>query len=486
MGDPVVSGAAANALAPAARLEPDAIGLAQDMVIGMASSAPAGTMAATLASLAAVAAYGGGPVLVLTAVPMLVIANAYRRLNMWNANCGASFEWVGRSISPYLGFLTGWLMVAGYVIGTVAEVVVLGPSALAVFGASSSGPWASVGIDTGVCVVMLAIAVAGIRITARTQIGMAVIEYVILTGISVAGLAAVLSHRPGTVPVMRGWFSLSGAGGRGSVAAGLLIAVYVYSAWDGTVYVNEEVRHRRTNPGRAALWAVALLAVLYTVAQVGLQGVVSPGRLQAHASSALVYAAQALGGTGLAKAMALAVALSVIAATGTGIVLTARIVYGMASYKALPGFLGNVSRRFSTPVAASVGAGFLIVALTWVYMLATSVQNVFADVVAVAGLLFSMFYILTALATIVYYRRRVISSAWDFLVLGVLPLGAAGFLGWVLVTSLRGAPAGQVWSVAAIVGTGLVLMAVARWGLKSPFFQIPRESYRPVHGKGRS
>ena len=44
---------------------------------------------------------------------MLIIANAYRRLNLWNANCGASFEWVGRAISPYLGFMTGWLMIAG-------------------------------------------------------------------------------------------------------------------------------------------------------------------------------------------------------------------------------------------------------------------------------------------------------------------------------------------------------------------------------------
>ena len=39
------------------------------------------------------------------------------------------------------------------------------------------------------------------------------------------------------------------------------------------------------------------------------------------------------------------------------IVPTARIVYGMASYRALPAFPGNVSRRFSTPVAASVLVG---------------------------------------------------------------------------------------------------------------------------------
>ena len=156
--------------------------------------------------------------------------------------------------------------------------------------------------------------------------------------------------------------------------------------------------------------------------------------------------------------------------------LTARIMYGMASYRALPEFLANVSRRFSTPVAASVITGVLIVGLAWVYLLATSVQNAFDDVVAVAGLLFAVFYILTALATLVYYRRRVARGAWDCLVLGVLPLAAAGFLGWIVVESLRSAPAAQVWSLAGVVGAGLVLMLGARLLLRSPFFAISRES----------
>jgi amino acid transporter len=106
-------------------------------------------------------------VLVLTAAPMLVIANAYRRCNLWNANCGASFEWVGRAINPYLGFLTGWLMIVGYVISAVAGVEVIRP----------------------------------------------------------AVLAAVLHHWPGTVHVSAGWFSLSGVGGHGSLAAAPVLGV---------------------------------------------------------------------------------------------------------------------------------------------------------------------------------------------------------------------------------------------------------------------
>ena len=186
--------------------------------------------------------------------------------------------------------------------------------------------------------------------------------------------------------------------------------------------------------------------------------------------------AQALGGGNWAKAMALAIALSVIATTGTGILLSARIVYGMASYRALPEFLSNVSRRFATPVAASVIVGLLIVVLSTIYFLATTVQNAFTNVIDVTGLLFSIFYIMTALAMIVYYRRRVLRSVWDFLILGLLPLGAAGFLGWVFVKSVMVAPASQVWSLVGIVAAGLVLMFCARVILRSGFFQIQRES----------
>jgi amino acid transporter len=476
MTDQSAAAVAGTARAPAARLEPNAIGVAQDTVIGMASSAPAASVGLTLAALAAATAYGSGPIIILTAIPMLIIANAYRRLNMWNANCGASFEWVGRAINPYLGFLTGWLMIAAYIIATVSGVEVLGPSVLAIFGSNSTSVWANIGIGTGVGLVMLVIAVIGIKITARAQVGMAVVEYLILVGLAIAGLVAVLGHHAGTFHMSSGWLSLSGIGGKGSAAAGFLVAVFIFTGWDGTLYVNEEVKHRRTNPGKAAILAVAILAVIYTVSIVGLQGVVSPGKLQAHGASALVYVAQALGGGGWAKAMALALALSVIATTGTGIVLTARIVYGMASYRALPEFLSNVSRRFATPVAASVIVGLLIVGLTWVYLLTTSVQNSFDDVVAVTGLLFAIFYILTALATIVYYRRRVFTSVWDALVLGVLPVAAAGFLGWIVVKSLQAAPKAQIWSLIGVVVVGLVLMLGARFILRSPFFEIQRES----------
>ena len=464
--------------APRAKLEPDAIGAAQDTIIGMASSAPAATVGLTFAGLAVTAAYGGGPILLLTAIPMLIIANAYRRLNLWKANTGASFEWVGRAINPYLGFLTGFLMIAAYIIGTVAEVLILGPSVLAVFGSSSTNKGAYIGIGVAMGLIMLAVAVVGIKLTARVQVSMAAVEYVILVGLAIAGLVWVLSRHPGSVPITKGWFSINGIGGKGDAVSAFLAAVFVYGGWDGTLYVNEEVKHRRVNPGRAAILAVALLAIIYTLSQVGFQGVLSPTKLAAAAQNgtALVTVAEALGGGFWGKAMALSIALSVIATTGTGIVLGARIVYGMASYRVLPEFLGTVSRRYATPIVSSIVVGLLIIVLSAVYFLATSVQNAFNDVIAVTGFLFSIFYILTALAAMTYYRRRITGSPWDFVTVGLLPLGAALFLGWVFVLSFSRATWSQRWSLIGIVLAGLVLLVVARYVLHSAFFQIPRES----------
>jgi amino acid transporter len=488
MTDSAAGGAVGTVQHVQHRLEPDAIGVAQDTVIGMANAAPTVSIGITMAALALDAAYGGGIIILLTAIPMIIIANSYRRLNLWNANCGASFEWVGRAINPYLGFMTGWLMLVGSVVGTLSAVVVLGPSVLTVFNATPTTAW-QVTIATIVVVVMLVVAIVGIKITARTQVSIAAIEYVILVGFAIAGIFFVLGHHHGSFPITRSWFSIKGIGGKGALATSVLAAVFMFTGWEGTVYVNEEVKHRRKNPGRAAMIAVAIIAILLAVSQFGLQGVVSPKNLQANGASALVYTATAIGGTGWAKVMALALALSVIACTGTGIVIEARMIYGMASHRVLPTFLGNVSRRFSTPVAASVLVGLVLIIIAWVYLLSTSVANVFGDVIAIVGLLYIAFYVLTALAAISYYRRRVISNARDALFVALLPLASSGFLVWVAVKVLQTAPASQVWSIIGVIALGLLLMLSARFIQRSSFFQIPLESdsdesREPRHASG--
>jgi amino acid transporter len=82
--------------------------------------------------------------------------------------------------------------------------------------------------------------------------------------------------------------------------------------------------------------AVAVAGVLFILAQVGLQGVVSQKKLNANSTSVLVYLGKLLSGSSIGgTAFAFALALSVIAAIGVGIMLSARIAYGIASHRAL-------------------------------------------------------------------------------------------------------------------------------------------------------
>ncbi len=468
------------ARAAASRLEPNAISVAQDTLIGMADTAPTVSVSFTLVALIGAAAYGGPLILLITAIPMLIIANAYRRLNLWNANCGASFEWVGRAISPYLGYITGWLMLAGTLFGTLTPVTAVGPSVLAVFNKNANSMWGNILIATVLVVVMMIISIVGIRMTARTQVVIGLLEYALLLVFAIWGLIWVFGHHVGTVGITAGWFSLHGIGGKGQLVDAFLITVFMFTGWDGTLYVNEEVKHRRENPGKAAMLAVTAAAILFIIAQTGLQGVASASKMNNNSDSILVYVGHLVSGSGIGgQAFALALALGVIAATGVGIVLSARIAYGIASYRALPSSLANVSARFKTPVVATVVASFILLAMGWAYLLSTSVQNTFSYVLNNTGILYATFYCITALSAMVYYRRRVVSSAVDFLTLGLLPLAAIAFLAWVAIKSIQGADAAQNLTLLGFLVVGIILMIWARFGLKSPFFQIRRESWTP-------
>jgi amino acid transporter len=175
----------------------------------------------------------------------------------------------------------------------------------------------------------------------------------------------------------------------------------MYSGWDGTLYVNEEVQQRRENPGRAAMLAVGIAAVLFVLAQIAFQGIAPYAKLNSCAvsTSPLVYIGNLLTGSSVGgDVFAFALALSVIAATGVGIVLSARIAYGIASYRAPPIGLANVSPRFRTPALATIIASVLLLGLGCVYLLSTSVQSTFSYVLDNTGILYATFYCVTALS----------------------------------------------------------------------------------------
>lgn len=102
-------------------LKGGALGLLSSVVVGLASTAPAYSLAATLglivASGGALLAGVKAPAIVLISfIPMYLIAVAYQELNKAEPDCGTTFTWASRTFGPIVGWLGGWGIIAADVI----------------------------------------------------------------------------------------------------------------------------------------------------------------------------------------------------------------------------------------------------------------------------------------------------------------------------------------------------------------------------------
>jgi amino acid transporter len=119
-----------------------------------------------------------------------------------------------------------------------------------------------------------------------------------------------------------------------------------------------------------------------------------------------------------------------------------------------------------------------------VYLLVGSVTSAFSALVAGTGILFTAYYILTLLALIAYYRRRVFSSAGNAVMVGLLPLAAMVFLGWIVYKTMAANATNVNWTLAGIVVVGIVLMALVRMTSSGAhYFTSQRETQHAATGR---
>jgi len=112
--------------AASGHLKANVLSLSDAIVLGLASSAPAQTMAVALPALVAASGYAGLLPIASAFVPMLGIALAYQRLNRWEQSAGATYTWVSKALHPYLGFVAGWMILMYYTLGTTSMTVPAG------------------------------------------------------------------------------------------------------------------------------------------------------------------------------------------------------------------------------------------------------------------------------------------------------------------------------------------------------------------------
>src|SRR6478609_8514986 len=121
-------------------LRAGAIGLVGSVVVGIASTAPAYSLAASLGYVVLVANGDGivgikaPSIMLLAFIPMYFIAVAYAELNKAEPDCGTTFTWAARAFGPKAGWMGGWGIVVADVIVMANLAQIAGSYTFSLFG----------------------------------------------------------------------------------------------------------------------------------------------------------------------------------------------------------------------------------------------------------------------------------------------------------------------------------------------------------------
>jgi amino acid transporter len=439
---------AAGQTAPAAEtgekgLKKNAIGFIDGLCIGLASTAPAYSLAAVIGSIVVAVGIKAPGVLLLSFVPMFFIAAAFYYMNRVDTDCGTTFSWVTRAMGPYLGFMGGWAICTTgiLVIGSLADV-----SAYYLYdllGLESGGKplfkneLAVAILAVAIIAVMTAICVIGTELSAHLQrvltffqVGALVLFAGVIFVRLIVGDVPSNSIDPGL-----SWLSPFGVEYSG-ILTGVLRAVFIYWGWESAVNLSEESEDSSRAPGLAGIASTVILVGTYVAVAVALIAFAGLGEVEKFDDDAGVLgtvADQALGSF-LGGVVLLAVIVSGISSAQTTILPGSRTSLSMAAAGALPKAFARIHPRFLTPAFGTIVVGAL--ATIWYVPGKLISENFLFDSLSALSLMIAFYYGLTGVACVIYWRHELSRSVKNFLFIGVAPLVGGGLLFYLLYESI--------------------------------------------------
>jgi amino acid transporter len=477
-------------------LKSGALGYLSNLVIGVASTAPGYSLAATLGFVVAVTGMGvhAPAVMIVSFIPMLLIASAYNYMNKADPDCGTSFTWVTRAMGPHLGWLTGWAIVAADVVVMATLAYIAGVYTFLLFGLdAASTNLLDVSIVAAIWIALMTwICWRGIELSARTQFFLLAMEIFALALFAVVALVKVYagSAPADSLHVSLSWFSpFSLPGGSTALIEGVLLGVFIYWGWDSGVCVNEESENSSEGPGKAAVMSTVLLVLIYVVVAVAAQAYGGLAFLRHNQDDVLSALGGSVFGSPLDKLLIIAVLTSASASTQTTILPTARTTLSMARFGAIPKAFGRIHPRYLTPDVSTLTMG--AVSLIWTLIIINVSQNVLGDSITGLGFQIAFYYGLTGFACAIFYRKELFKSLKNFFMAGVVPFAGGAMLTYIFVkafidnkppdTAYSGGVLGVGAAVAIGVGlllVGVILLVIANF-IYPKFFKRKAETVDP-------
>jgi amino acid transporter len=415
-------------------LKKNAIGFVSSVVIGVASTAPGYSLAATLGFVAAAVALQSPAILIISFIPMFLVAGGYYYMNKADPDCGTSFSWVTKAMGPQLGWIAGWAIVVADVVVMANLAQIAGLYSFELVGWQSAAESVAAVTAVGVLwiAIMTTIVVLGTELSARTQVVLLTAEIVTLAAFAIVALVKVYAGDApdASIHPSLSWFnpfSLSPS----EISAGMLLAVFIYWGWDTTATVNEETEDPGEAPGRATVISTVILLGIYLIVAVAAQSYAGVDELIKNQEDVLSSLGTEVFGAPLDKILIIAVLTSAAASTQTTILPTARTTLSMARAHAMPESLGKVHPRFLTPHVSTILMG--IASIVWYVGLTIASEDILFDSLAALGLMIAFYIGITGFACTIYYRRELLRSVKNFFFIGVGPSVGGAILFYLLV-----------------------------------------------------
>jgi amino acid transporter len=458
------------------------------VAIGLAATAPAYSLTGALGYGALEVGYQLPVVFLLSVIPMLFVALAYKHLTDAAPDAGTVFTWGAKAVSPYVGWIGGFALLLSSILAGVGAAQILVNATAVLLGLEDPPVVFELAVATGFILLTTWLVSRGARESSRTTLVLTVLQYGGLALFAGILFAAVLrgDAQPDAEPISLSWFNPFEIGGFQALMGGFLVAVFIFWGFDASLAMSEETEGTAKQSGRSGVVAILITVVTYvifTVAALAFAGIDEASATSLTNEGGIddvftVLATDAIG-TGGAAAAALIVGLSAFSATMSTVMPTARGMLAMATYKALPGRFASVSEVTQTPRFATWVIGLTSLAI---YLALTPIsESIVEDSVYSVGLTIIVYYSVVAISSVVYFWRTAFRSARTALGQVILPgIGAAilvpaGVVEVYRMTDPEYGSGGSIGGVGAvfIIGVlglvvGVVLMAL--WNLRAPAF----------------
>ena len=251
----------------------------------------------------------------------------------------------------WLALITGWLIVFSAIVSTATVV----NGYVGYFQVYLDLPgWV---IITGITLVLGGLAIKGISES--------VFAIMVITVIEVAGLLfVVFAGREYLLEVPGEWRSFLPEmvlEDWKMIFSGAFLAFFAFIGFEDLVNVAEETKHPEKDMPRAIIYSLAILTVLYLlIAIIGTMALSAEALGRSDAPLADILAEK---NESYPKVISLIGTVAIINGVLVQIVMSARVLYGMAQKKLAPAIFGKVNRTTQTPIWATVFAVTIILFL---------------------------------------------------------------------------------------------------------------------------